>query len=255
MDWLAVEDAEQIVHLVSQAGDPTVDTAVPDRKRMLVEGVAKLVGADIWLWTTAVHSSSAPGDHMATNFIDGGWVSDQEPARLYAVLTDPRLRPFAVRMYELCREHHVTLDGESLTSKEDRPFFDAIWIGAGIAHFIVSFYPLSETAASTIGLYRRVGKPAFSSRERAIAHVIFHQVDWLHHHGTNVPAKDKVLYLSPRERQVLVFLLGGDSLKVVSRKLELSQHTVGDYVKQIYKQFSVNSRGELLAHFIAGGQR
>ena len=80
------------------------------------------------------------------------------------------------------------------------------------------------------------------------------EADWLHHYGTNVTAKDKILKLSPRQRQVISFLLAGNSLKEVAQKLELSEHTVGDYVKQIYKHFSVSSRAELLAIFISGGQ-
>jgi DNA-binding CsgD family transcriptional regulator len=108
---------------------------------------------------------------------------------------------------------------------------------------------------STIGLHRRLGKPAFTDRDRAIVHVVFSQIDWLHRHGSDVPAKDHVLDLSPRERQVMIFLLGGDSQKEVARRLQLSEHTVGDYVKHIYSKFSVSSRSELLAHFLAGGQR
>jgi DNA-binding CsgD family transcriptional regulator len=43
-------------------------------------------------------------------------------------------------------------------------------------------------------------------------------------------------------------------MKEVAHKLGLSEHTVGDHVKQIYKHFSVSSRAELLAHFISGRQ-
>lgn len=255
MQFLAMTDVEHIVHLVSQAADPTVEIPIPQRKRMLLEGVAKFVAADIWLWTTTIFNSSIPGDTMATNFIDGGWTSEQELSRFYEALSDPGLRPFAARGYEACRGNYVTFERESLVTDEDRPSFDAIWTRAGIGHFLVSTYPLDGNAASSIGLYRRTGAPSFTDRERAMVHVIFHQVDWLHRHNTEVPAKAKVLNLSRRERQVMVFLLGGDSQKEVARKLDLSEYTVGDYVKQIYKHFSVNSRAELLAHFIAGGQR
>ena len=91
-------------------------------------------------------------------------------------------------------------------------------------------------------------------RDLALVQTVISEADWLYHYGTNVPAKDKILKLSPRQRQVLSFLLAGDSLKEVAQKLELSEHTVGDYVKQIYKHFSVSSRAELLSHFISGGQ-
>jgi DNA-binding CsgD family transcriptional regulator len=50
----------------------------------------------------------------------------------------------------------------------------------------------------------------------------------------------------------MLFLLAGDSAKQVAQKLGLSEFTVGDHVKRIYKHFSVSSRVELLAHFISG---
>jgi FixJ family two-component response regulator len=91
-------------------------------------------------------------------------------------------------------------------------------------------------------------------RDLALLHTASRQIEWLHPYGTTVPATDKVLKLSPRQRQVLSFLLTGGTLKEVAQKLGLSEHTVGDYVKQIYKHFSVKSRAELFAHFISGGQ-
>jgi len=80
------------------------------------------------------------------------------------------------------------------------------------------------------------------------------QVDWLRHFGPNVSAKEKILKLSPRQREVLSLLLAGDMLKQVAEKLKISEHTVGDYVKRIYKNFAVTSRAELLALFIPGKQ-
>jgi len=80
------------------------------------------------------------------------------------------------------------------------------------------------------------------------------QVDWLRHFGPNVPVNEKILMLSPRQREVLSFLVAGDTLKEVAEKLKISEHTVGDYVKRIYKNFAVTSRAELLALFIPGKQ-
>lgn len=58
--------------------------------------------------------------------------------------------------------------------------------------------------------------------------------------------------LAPRLRQTLEFLVAGDSERQVALKLKISQHTVHVYVKQLYKRFGVNSRGELLARFVRG---
>jgi FixJ family two-component response regulator len=90
-------------------------------------------------------------------------------------------------------------------------------------------------------------------RNLALMQSVTCDTDRLNHYETNLWAKE-VLKLSVRQRQVLSFLLTGDALKEVAKKLELSEHTVGDYVKQIYKHFSVSSRAALLALFIPRGQ-
>ena len=65
--------------------------------------------------------------------------------------------------------------------------------------------------------------------------------------------------LSRRLRQTLDRLLAGDSEKQVARHLALSKNTVHVYVKALYREYNVNSRGELLAKFVnirngAGGE-
>ena len=53
--------------------------------------------------------------------------------------------------------------------------------------------------------------------------------------------------LSPRQREVLICLMDGDSEKQVALRLNISQHTVHDYAKLLHTRFGVRSRGELLA--------
>ena len=60
--------------------------------------------------------------------------------------------------------------------------------------------------------------------------------------------------LPPRQKQTLQRLLAGDSEKQIALRLEVSPHTVHVYVKQLYRRFEVNSRGELLSRFVAGGE-
>jgi len=56
--------------------------------------------------------------------------------------------------------------------------------------------------------------------------------------------------LSPRMRQTLRCLLGGDQEKEIARRLQLSQNTVHVYVKALYRQYNVSCRGELLSKFL-----
>ena len=56
--------------------------------------------------------------------------------------------------------------------------------------------------------------------------------------------------LPPRVRQVLRCLLEGDGDKQIAARLQLSPHTVNQYIKTIYAHFQVNSRPELLARWV-----
>ena len=50
--------------------------------------------------------------------------------------------------------------------------------------------------------------------------------------------------LTPREREVLALLARGLTLVEIARLLELSRHTVGDYVKSLYRKLNISSRAE-----------
>jgi DNA-binding CsgD family transcriptional regulator len=254
MQHLPLSDVEQMIHLLACAGDPTADASVNERKQVLLNGVAELINADFWMWSTFRCNPRVPGDAMTVGLIDGGWNDDQERVRFYEVLTNPKLRAISARMLDPHDEQMITHSLDRFVSAEDWRIAAPIWHGAGFDQLLVARYALGQDAFSAVGYYRRVGRPAFTERDRVVVHVIFQQVDWLHRHGSDVPAGEHVLRLSPRERQVLVLLLGGDSRKEVAHKLRLSEHTVGDYLKKIYKHFAVSSRAELLAYFIAGGQ-
>jgi DNA-binding CsgD family transcriptional regulator len=56
--------------------------------------------------------------------------------------------------------------------------------------------------------------------------------------------------LPPRLEQTLRGLLEGQSEKEISRSLDVSVHTVHEYVKNLHRRFGVSSRGELLARFL-----
>jgi DNA-binding NarL/FixJ family response regulator len=56
--------------------------------------------------------------------------------------------------------------------------------------------------------------------------------------------------LPERQQQTLAGLLAGDSEKQIAHRLQLSPHTVHDYVKRLHRALGVSSRGELLSKFI-----
>lgn len=57
------------------------------------------------------------------------------------------------------------------------------------------------------------------------------------------PAADRPA-LSEREREVLELVVKGFTFQEIARVLELSPHTIGTFVRRIYRKLEVSSRGE-----------
>ena len=58
------------------------------------------------------------------------------------------------------------------------------------------------------------------------------------------PANPEAPHLTPRERELLEYLARGLSRKEAARVMELSPHTVAEYMQGIYRKLQVRSRGE-----------
>lgn len=254
MPVLDVTDVESMIRILATAADPLIEMPAADRKRAIMEQVAALLGADVWIWLTAKQNLQKAGDAMAISMVDGGWADERERAEVFRVIIHPELQPTVTAPM-----HHAVLENRSLTYSRRELMSDddwnssrtgQIWRTTGFDHFVLSVYPVGEGLHSGIGFHRRLGKPAFTERDQTVVHVMFQQIDWLHRHGSSVPASEKVVELSPRERQVMLLLLGGVTRKQVAAALKLSEHTVADYLKVIYRKLGVCNRTELLAKFI-----
>jgi DNA-binding CsgD family transcriptional regulator len=63
-----------------------------------------------------------------------------------------------------------------------------------------------------------------------------------------------ISWLTPREQQVLAHLVRGNSVKEIAEEMELSPHTVHDYVKGLHRKLRASSRGELVARAVGKGR-
>ncbi len=253
---LDLTDVIQILQLFSAAADPASTATIAERKRRVLEGLAALIQADVWIWTTGVtQGDELTRDAMATSMIDGGWKNDQERMIVLGLLTDsnltPKLQGGIINLFAAGQP--ITVGIDQAVHPQHAAEALQIWSQTGLGDGLLSVYPLAANIYSASGFHRRQGRPSFSPRERALVHLVFGQVHWLHRYGLAISAGDTVLDLSPRQRQVLLLLLAGDSPKRIANKMSLSEHTIGDYVKQIYRHFKVTTRGELFAQFITGG--
>ncbi|HZZ70923.1 MAG TPA: LuxR C-terminal-related transcriptional regulator [Pirellulales bacterium] len=247
-------DIEAIVDLVADVGNPTHELGLVERRRKLAAGLVRLIEGDTFFWSFGYANPDVLGDAMPTSFVDGGWKNQQERDDFFHLLMTSKA---AHKAASSLTEHIFggnlrTIVRNNVISDAEWPTLAADFHARGIGEFLMSMYPLGGGGFSAIGIHRRLGKPAFAERERAIVHIVFQNVDWIHRDGADLALAKKAVRFAPREREVLLLLLRGDSQKLIASKLDLSQHTVGDYMKQIYRHFDVNSRGELLGRFIAG---
>jgi len=254
MPLLDASDAAAVLSLVSWAADPTVSLELHDRKRRLGAQLAQLVDADVWIWSSTVINHDIPGDFMTTCVLDGGWRDDNERSTVYEAITSNELgRDILAPLYDMMLQgqprtflHHEVFNAESWGSIAAR------WNPTGFNEFIMSLNPLSPDFSSNIAFHRRLARPSYTTRERDLIHLAMGHIPWLHRHGSQSQGSDAVTRLTPRERQVLILLLGGDSQRRIAEKLKISEFTVGDYLKQLNRRFRVSSRAELQARFYVG---
>lgn len=257
MALLESHDVEAMIWLLAQTADPTVEMPLKERKLRLLEGLGRLVHADAWTWNLTQHNRSKYCDNAPYQMVDGGWASEEQRINVFRLLTgdEPAAMLIGPLVDAIASERSATMSREQMIDDEawSTNAFGQRWRNLGLNETIVSVYPLGKYWSSGCGFHRRLGKPPYTERERLIVHMMFQQIDWLHRAGSNVPASKKVVDLSPRERQIVLLLMGGDSRKQVAAKLKLSEHTIATYLKEIHRKFGVHSRAELLAQFIPGG--
>lgn len=252
--YLATDDVEAMVKLVGDTCDPTLSLSVAERRALLVRGVAKLVDADIWLGGICCSHPDKFNDSAYVQPFDGGWRSEAERIKAIGITQDLAIvadfNTFTAKALVDMRtltylRSDVMKDEDFYASKVGK-----IWNDFGFDHFMICIFPMDKLMHSAIGLHRRLGRLPFTERDRTVVHVVWQQVEWLHRQEVNAELGREVVELSLRERQVLLLLLGGKSRKEAAATMELSEHTVNDYMKAIYRKLDVRSRGELLAKFI-----
>ncbi len=114
--------------------------------------------------------------------------------------------------------------------------------------FIMSQIALPHAGAvDQLGLHREWGDEPFTRAEHRLVRLFHVELARLWKRDVLRRAKEPTTDLPPRLAQTLDELLVGSSEKQIARKLELSRHTIHNYVKALHQRFGVSSRGELLA--------
>jgi DNA-binding CsgD family transcriptional regulator len=224
------------------------------RKRALMEGLCKLIGADSWVWGLSCRRDPTQSE-VNVSIMNGGFTDDSF-ARFLQALEHPEMVSFASKFYTELKEKnaHLTRRRDQVTDDAvfERSAAFALWKAADIGSLILSHRPLDDRSASALGFYRRVARPKFTERESRIAHIVLTEVAWLHEQGWPEDRGVQVPALSKRERLTLNLLTSGASHKVIAAQMGISPHTLRDHIKVIYRHFGVHSHAELLHRFFQG---
>jgi DNA-binding CsgD family transcriptional regulator len=151
---------------------------------------------------------------------------------------------------------------DSLMIGRDDVFTDQQWYNsvqfcdylrrAELDHLVLSLQRTSIGPDHFCGLtiMRSLGESKFSRRDKAFLSMLHRELAPMVGRQLAAAHEPSAMHLSPRLRQVLDCLLEGDGEKQVAARLGLTPQTVNQYVKAVYRQFGVNSRGELMARWI-----
>jgi DNA-binding CsgD family transcriptional regulator len=118
----------------------------------------------------------------------------------------------------------------------------------GGTSFVLSQFRLPHiNAVDQLGIHRAFGEAPFSSAEHRLIRFFHKELGRFWKKDALKAAGDPHHDLPPRLSQTLTELLAGHSEKEIAAKLDLSRHTIHNYVKALHQRFEVSSRGELLA--------
>lgn len=127
----------------------------------------------------------------------------------------------------------------------------------GVNECLYSAIPCAEPGKYFgISLHRPWSGVPFTTSEREAVGMLHRSLNWLLEDWLREQQGREVMRgMTRRMSETLACLLEGDSEKAAAKRLGLSPHTLHEYAKAIYKQFSVRSRAELMARCAAIGIR
>lgn len=246
-------DVRQMIRLLGEVARGR--GSIEGKKRLLMDGLCRLIDADAWSWI--VSRAAEDNDNPAIAAFLYGGLTNVEVGRYAQLMQDRNNTPIEYSALNALRQTHdrFTRSWDQLVTPEEwygpknRPIIDQL----GFEHVLYAVKILDgDGLFSGISMKRRIGRPNFTDRERRIAHIVTGEVDWLHYDKNLDVVTREVRPLSPRLRTVLTLLVDGKSVKEVASQLNLSSHYISDCTKRLYRHFGVNSRPELLRHFMSG---
>jgi DNA-binding CsgD family transcriptional regulator len=203
----------------------------------MVQRLRKLFSAEIVI-SSEIHFRQTHAGSMGV--IDIGWGCDAENNtwQIHNEREDEKPDSY----WLLASQPAPTVDADQLVPvKPAKPLY-------GGRCFILSQQALPHAGAvDQLGLHRSDGDQPFTHAEHRLVRIFHVELGRLWRRDAIRHARQPDADLPPRLSQTLACLLDGMSEKQIALNLDLSQHTIHNYVKALHQRFEVSSRGELLA--------
>jgi DNA-binding CsgD family transcriptional regulator len=240
------------------AGMPATD--VEGGARLLLKRLLEILGGVESYWISGVRAE--PGDGAAPNSVSGWRIHAQrylqnDPAQVHTCLKCLAAYP---EVFLESPQVKALLNGVGRHRRHrraelvDKATCNACAFAAEVVKdmdggdVLVASYTISPRAEIFYGIHRAPGDAEFGERERHLLLEALTQLGWFQRRlARSLGLLDARTPLTPRQRQLLGLLLTGASEKEIAEQLQITALTVHQYVKEIYRNFSVHSRAELMA--------
>jgi DNA-binding CsgD family transcriptional regulator len=239
------------------------------RRRELLRGLCEMAGAVAGL-SALLNDDFAAVEPVAVTVPDTGGVIDAQSVGGTQFIS--ALNPMASLFLREFAEHGMEpTSARRCTLVDDHTWYTSPYYrdqrrAKGFDDILLSAVALpgQQPSMAITALSRPLGRLAhFSQTEVEWVNLVHSELRWAYETAAPaiadglVPrdptAADSIgpmVHFPPRLQRVLRCLLDGRREKEVARQLGLSQHTVHQYVKMIYKELKVGSRAELLAQWV-----
>lgn len=252
-------DASRLVALVADTAIPVSQAelkALDDhnaKKRRLLNGLSEMLHVDKWTWSLSIFSEDG-ARHIGA--LQSGFSLEQA-----ALLQESAHHPDSMRLFQPSYSRIRQENAPLVVNLEEVPGVNQwreteggqLLTAADIGTDLICVYPITQDIASVITLYRKVGAPPFSERERQMALIVVRSVGWLHTQGwPEAVEMEQISALPSSHAVVLTLLVKGYSRQEIAQSRNLSLHTVNTYAKNIFNCFDVRSQAELMKYFLHG---
>lgn len=249
-DRLRLSDVRRVFRLVGEIREIGAD---PERWRPhMVQALRKLANAEVVV-SSEIHFRKIKTTGSMKVF-DIGWGSDPDGKswKIHTERNDEKPENFWLAA---TATPEGSAPGKAASLPEDDGDDDDELVPVkptekvrGGRYLILSQYALPHAGVvDQLGLHRAWDGKPFTPADHKLVRLFHVELGRLWKRDAIRQARDPGSALPPRLTQTLNELLAGSSEKQIAGKLELSRHTIHNYVKALHQRFGVSSRGELLA--------